>query len=761
MRISGHFSVRKRKDADAAAHRRPQLKRANDVLAIVLPSNEHTETWGSRSLKTLSAIVISLTLLCGAGCHSNSEGQRKPEETAPAGNVDESRMLHADQDLGNWMSHGRTYNEQRFSPLKQINDGNIGQLGLAWYIDLEVRRGQEATPIVVDGVMYFSTAWSKVFAVKAATGEKLWSYDPKVPPEWAVNACCDVVNRGVAVWRGKVFVGTLDGRLVALDAVTGKPVWETLTIDPQFRYTITGAPRVVKNKVLIGNGGAELGVRGYVSAFDADTGKMVWRFYTVPGDPSKSFESPILEKAAKTWTGEWWKLGGGGTVWDTIVYDSELDLLYIGVGNGVPWDQRARSPQGGDNLFTSSIVTLKPDTGEYVWHYQETPADVWDFDSAEHIILANLTIGGFPRKVLLHAPKNGFFYVLDRATGAVISAKPYTAVSWATAIDLKTGRPIENVNARYKEGGKGIPLAPGPLGGHSWHSMSYSPMTGLVYIPVQDAGFFYKSDEHYQQKELAFNTGTDFVAAGMPQKPEIKKSIMDSIKGHLSAWDPVQQKEVWRVDRTSPVNGGLLSTAGNLVFEGTAQGNLEAYRADKGERLWSADAQSGVVAAPISYTVNGEQYVAVVAGWGGVFPLATGEIALKSGRVQNVSRLLAFKLGGKASLPPLPQISQPQLKPPRATASTAAVQKGEGLYQRHCSNCHGDVAVSGGVLPDLRYSGTLGNSSWSDVILRGLLQPRGMVSFSKELSKQDVEAIRAYVIARANQALAETKTQQK
>jgi quinohemoprotein ethanol dehydrogenase len=709
----------------------------------------------------LVILAVSSAVLGGAGCRSKLGSQENSDGAVSVASLDESRLIHADQEPGNWMSHGRTYSEQRFSPLKQIDDRNIGQLGLAWSVDLDTRRGQEATPVVVDGVMFFTTAWSKVYAVKAATGEQLWSYDPKVPPEWAVNACCDVVNRGVAVWRGKVFVGTLDGRLVALDAARGKLIWETLTIDRNFRYTITGAPRVVKGKVIIGNGGAEMGVRGYVSAYDAETGKLVWRFYTVPGDPSKPFESPIQEKAAKTWTGEWWKIGGGGTVWDTIVYDPELDLLYVGVGNGTPWDRRVRSPQGGDNLFTGSVVALKPDTGEYVWHYQETPGDAWDFDSAEPIILANLTIGQSSRKVLLHAPKNGFFYVLDRATGEVISAKPYAAVSWASGVDLNTGRPIENANARYEAPGKGMPVAPGPLGGHSWHSMSYSPLTGLVYIPVQDAGFFYKSDEHFRQKALAFNSGIDFVAGGMPQAPEIKKSILGSIKGHLSAWDPVQQKEVWRVERSSPVNGGVLSTAGNLVFEGTAQGNLEAYRADTGERLWSADTQSGVVAAPIAYAVNGEQYVVVVVGWGGAFPLATGELALKSGRSQNISRVLAFKLGGKVNLPPLPEFSQPQLKPPRSTGNSSTVQKGEGLYQRYCSNCHGDVAVSGGVLPDLRYSRTLENDQWFDAVLKGILRQGGMVSFDKELTRDDAAAIRAYVIARANQSLAETKPSRK
>jgi quinohemoprotein ethanol dehydrogenase len=708
-------------------------------------------------MKKLLVLALGFAVLSSSGCRPGSENK---QPVRPA-SVDNLRMVRADQEPGNWMSYGRTYSEQRFSPLKQINEQNVGKLGLAWYVDIETRRGQEATPLVVDGVMYFSTAWSRVLAVKAATGEKLWSYDPKVPPEWAINACCDVVNRGVAVWQGKVFLGTLDGRLVALDAATGKPVWETLTIDRNYRYTITGAPRVAKGKVLIGNGGAEFGVRGYISAYDADTGKLVWRFYTVPGDPAKPFENPILEKAAKTWTGEWWKIGGGGTVWDSIVYDPELDMVYFGAGNGTPWNPRARSPKGGDNLFTCSIVALKAETGEYVWHYQEVPGDAWDFDSAESIILADLTVGQLTQKVLFHAPKDGFFYVLNRATGELISAKPYTTVTWASGIDLKTGRPIENSQARYEKDSKGSPVAPGPLGGHTWHSMSYSPMTHLVYIPVQDAGFFYKADEHFEQKTLAFNHAIDFVAAGMPQKPEVKKNILEGIKGHLSAWDPAQQKEVWRVDRTSPVNGGVLSSAGNLVFEGTAQGNLEAYRADTGEKLWSAETQSGVVAAPVSYTADGEQYIAVLVGWGGVFPLATGEIALKSGRAQNISRMLAFKLGGLAKLPPLQAPRSHELKPPKPTASEATVRNGEGLYQRYCSACHGDVAVSGGVLPDLRYSSTLASDQWFDIVLRGMLKEFGMVSFSKELSHEDAASIRAYVILRANQALAETKTSRK
>jgi quinohemoprotein ethanol dehydrogenase len=492
----------------------------------------------------LRAAAFCVAAAFCAGCGGSGSHLARDENSGAEAKqaVNEARVLRADRDPGNWLVHGRTYNEQRFSPLKLVNDKNVSQLGLTWFYDLDTRRGQEATPIVVDGVMYFTTAWSKVFALNAATGAPLWSYDPKVNPEWAVNACCDVVNRGVAVWGGKVFFGTLDGRLEALDATTGKLVWEKLTIDRKFRYTITGAPRVVKGKVIIGNGGAEMGVRGYVSAYDTETGAMAWRFYTVPGDPAKPFENPILAKAAKTWTGEWWKNGGGGTVWDSIVYDPELDLLFIGVGNGGPWNPRIRSPQGGDNLFTCSIVALRPETGEYVWHYQENPDEAWDYDSDEQMILADLTIQGQPRKVLMHAPKNGVFYVLDRATGALISASPYTHITWASGVDMQSGRPVETALARYPGRNPEL-IIPGPLGAHSWQPMSYSPVTGLVYIPIQDAGFPYKSDTDFHAKNFAFDTGTDFAAAGMPQDRQIKNAIMNSVRGRLVEW--FRRRAIW------------------------------------------------------------------------------------------------------------------------------------------------------------------------------------------------------------------------
>ena len=705
--------------------------------------------------KLLSLVSVILLMICADCGH-----QERTAEHRLLMDVNAARIVAADGDAGNWLTYGRTYSEQRFSPLKQIDDQNVSRLKLAWSYDLDTNRGQEATPLVVDGVMYFTSAWSKVFALNAATGALLWSYDPQVPGEWGVNACCDVVNRGVAVWDGKVFVGSLDGRLIALDAKTGARVWETLTVDRNFRYSITGAPRVVKGKVIIGNGGGEFGVRGYVSAYDSETGKLVWRFYSVPGDPAKPFESPIMARAAKTWSGDWWRNGGGGTIWDAIVYDPELDLLFVGTGNGGPWSEKYRSPKGGDNLFTCSIIALRPDTGEYVWHYQEDPGDDWDYDSAEQMILADVSIDGQPRKVLMQAPKNGFFYVLDRTNGSLISAKPFTYINWSAGVDLKTGRPVETALARYS-GNDPAPIVPGPLGAHSWQPMSFSPLVGLVYIPVNDVGFKYKTADNFQASTLAPNYGIDVVAAGMPQDPKIKKAILDTVKGKLVAWDPLQQKQAWAIERPGPWNGGTLSTAGNLVFEGTAAETFEAYRANTGDKLWSFAAQTGVMAGPVTYSVNGEQYIAVLAGWGGVFPLATGEVSFKSGRVRNISRMLAFRLGGTASLPPPVPLQEPALTLLPNAASTATIHRGEQLFQKYCAGCHGDVAVSGGVLPDLPYSGALKGEEWFSTVLGGALRSEGMVSFAKELSRQDAADIRAYVIFRRNQSVAQQKAEAK
>ena len=686
------------------------------------------------------AILLGAVALALAGC-----GRHGAEQ------VDGKRIIEADKHAGEWMTYGRTYSEQRFSPLDKINAGNVGRLGLAWYADLDTRRGQEGTPLMVDGVLYITTAWSKVMAFDAKTGKPLWSYDPKVPGAWGVKACCDVVNRGAAIWKGKVYVGTIDGRLIALDAKTGQPVWSVQTSDPKQSYTITGAPRVFKDKVIIGNGGAEFGVRGYVTAYDAATGRQVWRFWTVPGDPAKGFEQPILKEAAKTWTGQWWKLGGGGTAWDALVYDPEFNRVYIGVGNGSPWNSKERSPQGGDNLFLSSIVAVDADTGKYVWHYQTTPGESWDYTATQPIMLADLNIGGQVRKVLMQSPKNGFFYVIDRQTGKLISAKPIIPLNWATGIDAN-GRPIQNPAAHYGDTGKPWGANPGPLGAHSWQPMAFNPKTGLVYIPVNESGFTYIPEKGWKAAPMGFNTGADFGAGAMPQDPAVKGAILSTIHAKLSAWDPVAQKEVWSVPLPMPGNGGVLTTAGGLVLQGNVNSEFAAYDAAKGAKLWSMPTQAPPMGGPMTYQVGGEQYVAVLTGWGGAWALSPGEPALRAGKIQPIGRLLVFKVGGTAKLPPLPPTADLPLNPPPMTASPAKVAEGLALYSRYCGVCHGDTAVSDGVTPDLRHSPLLASDSFFDVVLGGALQSQGMANFSPALNHDQVDSIRAYLIKRAHQA---------
>ena len=653
--------------------------------------------------------------------------------------VDSTRLDHADQDAGNWLTYGRTYSEQRYSPLNRITPDNVTHVGLAWFADLDTDRGQEATPLVIDGVMYVSTAWSMVKAYDAASGKLLWSYDPQVPRRLGVNGCCDVVSRGVAAWNGKIFVATFDGRLVALDATSGKPVWSVVTIDPTKPYTITQAPRVIKGRIVIGNAGAEYGVRGYISAYDAETGKFVWRFYTVPGDPSKPFENQAMAKAAKTWSGEWWKLGGGGTVWESLSYDPALNLIYFGVGNGLEWNHTVRSAGKGDNLFLSSIVAVNADTGEYVWHYQATPGEEWDYDAVQQLTLADLRIDGVSRKVLMQANKNGFFYVLDRTNGKLLSARNFAPITWARGVDLKTGRPIENPGIRYDETGKPSNQIPGPLGAHTWHAMAFNPQTGLVYIPTQVLSTEYSADPHFAPHPIGWNlaTGAEFG---------------DEVKGYLLAWDPVGQKEVWRANYRGPWNGGVLTTAGNLVAQGTAAGDFRIYRADSGEKVWSMYVQSAIIAAPVSYEAHGEQFIAVLSGWGGGYPLMQGKAAAVSGNTHNVSRVLVFKLDGHAQLPAAQLPAPATTSPPPDTADAGTVAAGADLFGRFCSACHGQFAVSGGITPDLRHSSFLTNDVWYQIVLNGILQDAGMASFGKVLDQSKATAIRAYVIHEANQS---------
>ena len=665
--------------------------------------------------------------------------------------VDGAAILRAAAKGDNWLTTGRSYDEQRFSPLTQLNAGNVGQLGLAWYADLDTTRGQEATPLVIDGVIYTTTAWSKAKAYDALSGKLLWQYDPKVPGETAVKACCDVVNRGMAAWGNKLFFGTLDGRLIALDRATGKKLWSTVTTDPAKPYTITGAPRVVGGVVIIGNGGAEMGVRGYVAGYDVNTGKQLWKFFTVPAQPGKN-SADYLKKAEATWKGEYWKLGGGGTVWDSMAYDPELDLMYIGVGNGSPWNQSYRSPGGGDNLYLSSIVAIRPKTGQYVWHFQTTPGETWDFTATQHIILADLPIDGKPRKVLMQAPKNGFFYVIDRVTGKFISGKNYGPVNWATGLDPVTGRPIENPDARVDKTGKPFVSVPGAGGAHSWHPMAYDPRQKLVYIPAQIAGFPYVPEANWQASKVGFNNGMNFSAAAMPADKAVREGAKAGTLGALVAWDPATQTERWRVNYPGPSNGGLLATAGDLLFQGTAGGNFIAYNSHDGQKLWSFDAQTGVIAAPVTFTVKGQQYVAVMAGWGGIWPLATGALAWKSGPVRNISRLLVFKIGGKAQLPAKPDPSFGPLDPPAMTASKDVVAKGSYTFGRYCGVCHGDAAVGGGVVPDLRHSAALGSTeTWQAIVRDGALKNQGMIGGGKYLSGDEIDAVRHYVISRAHE----------
>lgn len=687
-----------------------------------------------------------------------AESAMPAEEDAAAGApegvaaVDGERIINADAEPGNWMSHGRTYSEQRYSPLDQINDGNASRLGLAWSFSTGTVRGLEATPIVVDGKMFTTGNWGVVYALDAKTGEELWDFDPEVPGEWGRYGCCDIVNRGVAVWKGRVYVASFDGRLFALNADDGSVHWEVNTI-PGAPYTITGAPRIVNGKVIIGNGGAELGVRGYITAYDAETGEQVWRFYTVPGNPDEPFEHPEMEAAAETWKGgRWWEVGGGGTAWDSMAFDPDLNTLYVGVGNGSPWTREIRSPGGGDNLYLSSIIALDPETGRLKWHYQTTPGDNWDYTATQHIILADLEIHGETRQVLMQAPKNGFFYVIDRKTGELLSAEKYNTVTWASHVDMETGRPVENPAVGYEDSTQFV--LPSANGAHNWHPMAYNPDTGLVYIPTQEiAGIYsltreWKEEKEFTVRENWWNVGLDW------------EDYIDAINsleelpidhGYLKAWDPVKGEVRWAVEMPSALNGGVLTTAGNLVFQGTADGRFLAYRADTGTELWEANIQTGIVAAPMTYSVDGEQYVAVMAGWGGV-ALASGDARVSAAaKYENDGRLLVFKVDGTEELEQVALKDQTIPPQPEIDATPEQIRNGELKYMSTCGLCHGALVVSGGVLPDLRRMAPSTRENFKAIVIDGMLKDRGMASFGDLLSEQDVEDIYAYIVTRAKQ----------
>jgi quinohemoprotein ethanol dehydrogenase len=652
-----------------------------------------------------------------------------------------------------WLSYGRDYNEQRFSPLDLVNRDNVDELDLAWSFKFETARGMEATPLVHDGVIYVSTGWSHVHALDARTGEQLWHYDAKVPKAHLIKTCCGAVNRGVAMWQGdaetglQIFFGTLDGRLVALDAKTGESNWVIQTTPDNSNYSVTGAPRVVDGKVIIGNGGAELGVRGYITAYDTATGDQLWRFYTVPGDPSKPQEHPALDAAVKTWGGdEWHKLGGGGgTVWDSLVYDPELDLLYIGTGNGSPWNRDLRSPGGGDNLYLSSIVALRPDTGEYVWHYQVTPKDNWDYTATQQLTLADIEINGEQRKVIMQAPKNGFFYVLDRATGELLSAEKFAKATWASHIDMDTGRPVETEYADYQSNG-GSYIWPSPYGAHNWQPMSFSPKTGLMYIPVQNIPHYFSAQKTVKYQLNRWNTGVDLNESRDPLSWVAGQASADAlISGELLAWDPVNQKPAWKVAHDSPANGGILSTAGNLVFQGRGNGTFAAYDANNGDPLWQYQSDSAVLAGPMTYELDGEQYVAVAQGSGGTVMLTIGD-NLKRKKV-NQNKLLVFKLGdcGQTKTLPDERLATILALGHEANSNPDIIKKGEELYGHNCGSCHGIGAKSNYIVPDLRYMSEQTHIDFTGIVLGGSRAHKGMVGFYETNSLKDAEAIHAFL----------------
>ena len=680
--------------------------------------------------------------------------------------VDKNSIVDPD---GEWLSYGRDYQEQRYSPLTQINRDNINQLDLAWSFKFSTARGMEATPLVHNGVIYISTGWSHVHALDARSGEQLWHYDASVAKSQLARTCCGPVNRGVALWQGEsdndlqLLFGALDGRLIALDAATGSENWSVQTTPTDGNYSITGAPRVIprvvkgveKGMVIIGNGGAELGVRGFVSAYDTETGQLIWRFYTVPGDPNKPQENPALEAALETWSGDYWYQngGGGGTAWDSLVYDPKLDLLYIGTGNGSPWNRDLRSPGGGDNLYLSSIVALRAGSGEYVWHYQVTPKDNWDYTATQQLVLAELEIDGEPRPVIMQAPKNGFFYVLDRTTGELLSADPFTNITWASHVDMATGRPVESKYADYQKFGPTY-IWPSPYGAHNWQPMSYSPKTGLMYIPVQNIPGYFRAQESVEYRLARWNTGLDLNESRDPKSWVAAKASMDAlVYGELVAWDPVLQQRAWQVKHRKPSNGGILSTASNLIFQGTWNGTFAAYDAENGNALWQYQSDSAILAGPISYELDGEQYIAVAQGSGGTVMLTVGE-ELKRNRV-NQNKLLVFKIGdfnqtqsvaknsetgaGEESLATILALGH------RANTDPEIIKKGETLYGQNCATCHGISAKSNHIVPDLRYMSEQTHSDFIGIVLGGSYAHKGMIGYYETLSLEDAEAIHSYL----------------
>ena len=692
------------------------------------------------STAALAALTFASLISSGAFAQGGAPAKGSPDHIrAATGKIDGAAIQANARETRDWLSYGLDYAETRFSRLRQINTDNVKVLGLAWSYNLESTRGVESTPLVVDGIMYVTGSWSVVHAVDARTGKRLWTYDPQVPKEAGYKGCCDVVNRGVALHKGKVYVGAYDGRLIALDAATGAVKWAKNTIIDRTRsYTITGAPRVFKGNVIIGNGGAEYGVRGYITAYDAETGDQKWRWFTVPGDPSKPFEDESMARAAKTWdpSGKYWEAGGGGTVWDTMSFDPELNLMFIGTGNGSPWARSKRSPSGGDNLFLASIVALNPDTGKYVWHYQETPGDNWDYTSTQPMILADLKMDGKTRKVILHAPKNGFFFVIDRTTGRLISAKNFVDVNWATGYDQE-GRPKETPEARVVDRPREI--IPSAYGARNWHPMSFNPQTGLAYMPVQGVPVNLMDNKNWKMGgntpgEPHGGMGWNLAMYANVEPPTSKPF------GRLIAWDPVKQQAAWTHEHVSPWNGGTLTTAGNLVFQGTADGRFVAYNATTGEKLWETATGTGVVAGPVTYLVDGRQYVSIAVGWGGVY----GVMHRATDR-KGPGTVYTFAIGSGQPAPEFVAYQQGSLVQ-GVKYDPAHVQEGTLLYVSNCVFCHGVPGVDrGGNIKNLGYSSADAITNLDKIVFNGPFMSVGMPDYTGKLTTEQVEKIKAFI----------------
>jgi quinohemoprotein ethanol dehydrogenase len=642
-----------------------------------------------------------------------------------------------------WPLHGLTSHEERFSPLAQIDRETVTRLGLAWSYPTGSDRGLEATPLVVDGVFYATASWSVVFALDAKSGHEIWRFDPDVPRWKARHACCGVVNRGVAHAKGRIIVGTIDGRLIALDAKTGAPIWSIQTVDIGRPYTITGAPRIVKDLVVIGNGGADLGVRGHFSAYRIDSGELAWRFYTVPASIDGPHEHPELVAAAETWSkNSLWESGLGGTAWDSMAFDPALDLLYVGTGNSSVYDREKRSPGGGDNLYLASILALRPDTGELVWYYQTTPGEHWDYTATQHMILTDLDWKGRTRKVLMQAPKNGFFYVLDRQTGELLSAENFVHVSWASHVDLETGRPVEREEALWSKHDAFV--SPPPPGGHNWHPMSFHPGTGLVYIPASESGYVYMPNSSFRFRPGVWNTGEDFPRLQALVENYSATRFLPCGLTRLVAWDPIREKKAWEVLHESGVPGGTLATAGNLVFQGIGDGRFAAFDALRGARLWTSEIGIDVMAPPVTYRVGGEQYVAVLAGVGGSHGNHQSKFAH-----DNAGRVLSYKLDGKAAMPPVELRPKRTVSRPRPDVPPETLARGRRAYAENCFACHGMGLESSGVYPDLRTASASTHDEWNAIVRGGIRTDKGMPSFADVVSAEDAAAIQAYVLDRA------------